>query len=134
MLAAGLNDKLPHFRIDLGRLDAATDLVRVTTLRNHPSLDVPFHSRWRHFVVGGQDRWAAMAGTTPWRDRAQRARAEFDLAIVSVFLDAGAGPRWQYRDPVTGASIGRSEGSGARQPCNVRARCLLIELKRSTAR
>ena len=110
MLAAGLNDKLPHFRIDLGRLDAATDLVRVATLRNHPSLDVPFHSRWRHFVVGGQDRWAAVAGTTPWRDRAQRARAEFDLAIVSVFLDAGAGPRWQYRDPVTGANIGRSEG------------------------
>jgi len=110
MLAAGLNDKLPHFRIDSGHLDAATDLVRVATLRNHPSLDVPFHSRWRHFVVGGQDRWAAVAGTTPWRDRAQRARAEFDLAIVSVFLDAGAGPRWQYRDPVTGASIGRSEG------------------------
>jgi hypothetical protein len=110
MLAAGLDDKLPHFRIDHRRLDDATELVRATTLKNYPSLDVPFHSRWRHFVVNGEDRWATIANTKTWRDRAQRARAEFDLAIVSVFLDAGAGPHWRYRDPATGASIGRSEG------------------------
>ena len=41
---------------------------------------------------------------------AARARAAFDLAIVSVLLDAGAGPAWRYRDPQTGAAIGRSEG------------------------
>jgi hypothetical protein len=120
MLAIGLDDKLPHFRVDLRRLDAATDLVLETTLRNYPSLDVPFHSRWRHFVVDGEDRWAAIAKATTWRDRiwrdktwhdgAQRARAEFDLAMVSVLLDAGAGPRWRYRDPATGVAIGRSEG------------------------
>ncbi len=50
--------------------------------------------------------------TTGWPDRAARARAEFDLAIVSVFLDAGAGPSWRYRDPGTGSAIGRSEGLG----------------------
>lgn len=110
MLAIGLEDKLPHFRVDLRRLDDAIDLVRAITLKNYPSLDVPFHSRWRHFVIDGQDRWAATANARAWRDPAKRARAEFDLAIVSVFLDAGAGPRWRYRDPVTGATIGRSEG------------------------
>ena len=109
MLAIGLADKLPNFHIDLDRLDDATDLVRATTLKNYPSLDVPFHSRWRHFVANGEDRWA-IAGTRAGRDAAQRARAEFDLAIVSVFLDAGAGPRWRYRDSATGTSIGRSEG------------------------
>ncbi len=45
-----------------------------------------------------------------WVDRAARARAEFDLAIISVLLDAGAGPVWRYDDAVTGQSIGRSEG------------------------
>jgi hypothetical protein len=110
MLALGLDEKLPHFRINLGRLDDAIERVRAITLKNYPSLDVPFHSRWRHFVIGGTDRWAAIAAKTPWRDRAERARAEFDLAIVSVFLDAGAGPRWRYRDLVTGGRIGRSEG------------------------
>ncbi len=110
MLALGLDDKLTNFRIDLGRLHAATELVRAATLKNYPSLDVPFHSRWRHFFAGGQDRWAAIANSKAWRDNAQRARAEFDLAIVSVFLDAGAGPRWRFRDPATGVSVGRSEG------------------------
>jgi hypothetical protein len=110
MLAMGLDDQLPCFRVDLRRLEDATDLVRATTLESYPSLDVPFHSRWRHFVADGKDRWAATANTKAWRDGAQRARAEFDLAIVSVFLDAGAGTRWRYLDPSTGASIGRSEG------------------------
>ena len=61
MLALGLDDKLPHFRVDLAPLDEAVDLVVATTRKNYPSLDVPFHSRWRHFVFDGDDRWAAIA-------------------------------------------------------------------------
>jgi hypothetical protein len=45
-------------------------------------------------------------------DRAERARARFDLAIVSVLLDAGAGDRWRYREAATGADFARSEGLG----------------------
>lgn len=112
MLALGLDDKLPNFRIDLGRMDDVVELVLETTRNAYPSFDVPFHSRWRHFVANGDDRWAAASGRTDWPDRAARARAEFDLAIVSVFLDAGAGPSWRYRDPATGSAIGRSEGLG----------------------
>jgi hypothetical protein len=108
MLAIGLEDKLPNFRIHLDRMDGTVDLVLETTRKAYPSLDVPFHSRWRHFG----NRWAKFAGQTRWPDRAARARAEFDLAIVSVFLDAGAGPSWRYRDPETGSDIGRSEGLG----------------------
>ncbi len=110
MLALGLADRLPHFRVDLTHLDAAVDLVLATMRKSYPSLDVPFHARWRHFVVGGVDRWAAIADMQRWPDGAARARAEFDLAIISVLLDAGAGPAWRYRDRVTGAEIGRSEG------------------------
>jgi hypothetical protein len=112
MLAIGLDDGLPSFRVDLDRMDDVVELVLETTRAAYPSFDVPFHSRWRHFVANGDDRWAAVAGRIDWSDRAGRARAEFDLAIVSVFLDAGAGPSWRYRDPRTGSSIGRSEGLG----------------------
>src|SRR5207342_1913490 len=104
--------RLPNFRIDLDRMDGAVDLVLETTRNAYPSFDIPFHSRWRHFVTNGDNRWAEIAGRTKWPDRAARARAEFDLAIVSVFLDAGAGPSWRYRDPQTGLAIGRSEGLG----------------------
>ena len=110
MLDIGLDDRLRHFRSDLERLGATVDLVLATTQKAYPTFDVPFHSRWRHFVLGGVDRWDALAGATAWRDESARARAEFDLAIVSVLLDAGAGPSWRYCDAVTGASVGRSEG------------------------
>jgi len=112
MLAIGLEDRLPNFRIDLDRMDSAVELVLKTTCKAYPTFDVPFHSRWRHFVANGDNRWATMAERTRWPDRAARARAEFDLAIVSVFLDAGAGPSWRYRDPITGSTVGRSEGLG----------------------
>ena len=108
MLALGLDEKLPNFRVDLARLDDAADLVVATTRKNYPSLDVPFHSRWRHFVVDGKDRSAAIAANTS--DPAARARSAFDLAIVSVLLDAGAGARWHYRDAATDRRFGRSEG------------------------
>jgi hypothetical protein len=112
MLAIGLEDKLPNFRIHLDRMADAVDLVLETTRKAYPSFEVPFHSRWRHFVMNGDDRWAVLANQTSWPDRAARARAEFDLAITSVFLDAGAGPTWRYQDPKTGLAIGRSEGLG----------------------
>jgi Protein of unknown function (DUF1688) len=110
MLEIGLNDQLRHFRVNLGQLDNAVDLVLAATRTAYPTFDVPFHSRWRHFVVGGVDRWTALADAREWRNGNERARAEFDLAIISVLLDAGAGPSWRYRDPLTGTSIGRSEG------------------------
>jgi hypothetical protein len=112
MLAIGLDDKLPNFRIHLDRMDSAVELVLETTRKAYPSFDVPFHSRWRHFVTNNVNRWADIAEQTEWPDPAVRARAEFDLAIVSVFLDAGAGPTWRYHDPKTGLAIGRSEGLG----------------------
>ena len=112
LLAIGLDDKLPNFRIHLDRMDNAVELVLQTTRRAYPSFEVPFHSRWRHFVTNGDNRWATIAEQISWPDRAARARAEFDLAIVSVFLDAGAGPSWRYRDPITGSTVGRSEGLG----------------------
>jgi hypothetical protein len=109
MLALGKSDRLLHFHVDLSRLDAAADLVAETTRTAYPSLEVPFHSRWRHFVLRGVDRWAALAGERSWSAQ-DAARAAFDLAIISVLLDAGAGQRWGFRDRASGLVVGRSEG------------------------
>ncbi|MCP3462509.1 URC4/urg3 family protein [Bradyrhizobium sp. CCGUVB23] len=110
MLDIGLDGGLTHFTVHLDRMDAVVDAVLAVTRRSYPALDIPFHARWRHFVLGGADRWSRLADTVSWPDRAARARAEFDLAIVSVLLDAGAGAAWRYRDAMTGQDIGRSEG------------------------
>jgi hypothetical protein len=108
MLAIGLDDKLPNFCIDLDRLDDAVDLVLSVMQKNYPTLDVPFHSRWRHFAPYGMDRHEDLLEYL--NDPIARARSEFDLAIISVLLDAGAGPQWRYRDPLIGHESARSEG------------------------
>src|SRR5215831_20779168 len=110
LLALGLRDELPHFRVNLGRLDATAAAVLAEMRKNYPTGEIPIHSRWRHFMVDGRDRWAAIAEKVHWFNQAARARAQFDLAVVSVLLDAGAGSRWRYRDRISGLSIGRSEG------------------------
>ena len=108
MLALGLDGKLPNFGIDLDRLDDAVDLVLSVMKKNYPTLDVPFHSRWRHFVTWGFDRHADLV--EDFTDSTARARSDFDLTIISVLLDAGAGPQWRYHDPVTTGDLARSEG------------------------
>jgi hypothetical protein len=111
MLALGLDDKLSNFRVDLDRLVNAADLVVAVTKKNYPTLDVPFHSRWRHFVEHGDDRHKFLVENfSHFPNRMARARSDFDLAIISVLLDAGAGPKWRYRDPIMGLESTRSEG------------------------
>lgn len=110
MLNLGLAGQLLHFTVHPERLPACADYVLDVIRTNYPSLDIPFHARWRHFVVGGVDRWQALDRRAGFADAAARGRAAYDLAVVSVLLDAGAGPDWRYRDALTGQAIGRSEG------------------------
>ena len=110
LLRAGLEDRLGHFTLNLDRLDGCADEVVATIRANYPDLKIPFHARWRHFSAGGVDRWDAVAAVAPWPDGAAMARAAFDLAIVSVLLDAGAGPAWRYHEGRTGETFARSEG------------------------
>jgi len=112
MLAAGLRGDLAHFTVDLESLGTAAHVVAELTRVSYPDGNVPFHARWRHFVLGGRDLWAERASQAFWFSPAARARAEFDLAIVSVLLDAGAGPSWKYLDSGTEQVVARSEGLG----------------------
>lgn len=98
------------FELDERKLDgAATEVARVTRQR-YPKLHIPFHSRWRHFEAGGVDRKAQLDKLLGDLPTASRAKAMIDLAVVSVLLDAGAGPDWKYTEPATGQTFTRSEG------------------------
>lgn len=110
LLDHGLAGRLDHFTIDLDRLPACADRVVAVIREAYPDLAIPFHARWRHFSVGGLDRWGALSDAAPWPDARARARAAFDLAITSVLLDAGSGPGWRYVEGRTGETFARSEG------------------------
>ncbi len=105
------------FRIDRSRLPEAAQRVAALTRRRFPDLAVPPHSRWRHFEAGGVDRKAELDAMLAGLGLAEATRARFDLTVVSVLLDAGAGAAWRYVDNKAvgageGGSYTRSEGLG----------------------
>src|SRR6185369_7329352 len=63
-----------------------------------------------HFEAGGVDRRAQLDQLLKGHDATVRACAMMDLTVISVLLDAGAGPGWKYVEPSTGKTFTRSEG------------------------
>jgi hypothetical protein len=110
LLALALEEKLADWRVDLDRLDSTAQFVAQVVREHYPDLRVPVHSRWRHFVFAGTDLWQQRVVAAGWREMPAQARAAFDLVIISVLLDAGAGAHWRYVDAVTGKVATRSEG------------------------
>ncbi len=108
ILAAGRAGELAHFALHEDRLDAAADYVVETIRRNYPTLEIPTHSRWRHFTVGGRDRWRELRAGLQGLPADEIARIRFDLVVTSVLLDAGAGGPWRFREPGAGATYARS--------------------------
>jgi len=138
--AAACAGDCEHFTIERAALPAVAERVARLTRQRFPDLKVPPHSRWRHFEAGGVDRKAELDARLAGRTHIGVARAHIDLAVVSVLLDAGAGPAWSYREPGSGQPFARSEGlavatfraflagrfsSDAGDPCRVDASALL---------
>lgn len=100
----------PHFTLDRGRLDDVAQLIATLTRSRFPDLKIPVHSRWRHFEAGGVDRRAELDRKLNGRSHIATARTHIDLALLSVLLDAGAGPDWSYLEAESGRRYARSEG------------------------
>lgn len=107
IMALAGQDRAPHFTLHMAQMPAAAAWVADTMRLRYPDLDVPYHSRWRHFEAGGVDRWGRLAAQHGL-DGAERARVRIDLVLPSVLLDAGAGPDWRFDDG--GMQLSRSEG------------------------
>jgi Protein of unknown function (DUF1688) len=101
-----------HFTLARDRLARVVERVEALTRARFPTLNIPYHSRWRHFEAGGVDRKAQLDAALADRTHAAQARSRIDLTVVSVLLDAGAGPTWRYVEPPGAASHARSEGLG----------------------
>jgi hypothetical protein len=110
MLVLAREGQLEDWTVDLDRLAPTADFVAGVVRERYPRLDVPVHSRWRHFVLGGHDLWGEIVAKANWESTDAAARSAFDLVITSVLLDAGAGAGWHYHDRATGLVAGRSEG------------------------
>jgi hypothetical protein len=120
LLDLGERGELAHFRVDVGQLEAAASYVADVTRRNYPDLNIPYHARWRHFATGGLDRWGDLASALSHETPDEIARIRCDLAVISVLLDAGAGPEWRFAEPGTGMAL------GGREPARLPRRTVLL--------
>lgn len=104
-----------HFLIQDDLLPDVVQYVMAVIAKNYPDGKIPFHSRRGHFRAGGIDRVTQFKEKLRkdfGGDSLEQARAEVDLVVTSVLLDAGAGAKWLYKEAGTGVTIGRSEGLG----------------------
>ncbi len=99
-----------HFSVHLEKLDEVAQLVAEVTLKHYPTLEIPFHSRWNHFRAAKVNRNADLDARLAGLSLDERVKAKLDLVLVSVLLDAGAGPDWKYLETTSGTTTARSEG------------------------
>lgn len=102
--------KSTHFSLDLECMTSTASFVISVIEEQYPNLDVPYHSRWRHFEVDGIDRLHTMRQQLKALAPEEQGKVLYELAIISVLLDAGAGPDWRYKEAATGNEYTRSEG------------------------
>lgn len=104
----GLHGDLIHFTINEDNLDKATDLVVNITKNNYPDLEVPYHSRWRHFEVVQDSIYKDINSVFESLDKHDALKKKVELVLISSLLDAGAGQEWKYE--FKGEIFSRSEG------------------------
>jgi len=109
LYALGIQGKLLHFTVHPERLPTCADFVGNVIREEYPTLEIPYHSRWRHFDVGGVKRADNLFSRARMSPR-DELRSRYDLVVTSVLLDAGAGAAWKYLEPATGKAYQRSEG------------------------
>lgn len=100
----------PYFALDPEKMTSTASFVIEVIEDNYPNLDIPYHSRWRHFEVGGTNRIQKMLEPFGGLSAEEQGKILYELVIISVLLDAGAGQHWRYHDPETGTEYSRSEG------------------------
>lgn len=108
ILALARQDRLHHFALNPEKMTTTASFVLEVITQQYPTLAVPYHSRWRHLEIGDPNRINDLLSQCGQISGADRGKMLYELIIISVFLDAGAGPLWKYKD--NGQDYSRSEG------------------------
>ncbi|WP_028388053.1 URC4/urg3 family protein [Legionella fairfieldensis] len=110
ILALARQNGLRHFILDESKMAFTVDWVLEVIDDQYPSFTIPYHSRWRHFEVGGVDRIKKMNSQLAELSAEEQGKILYELVILSVLLDAGAGKRWIYKEQPGDQRYSRSEG------------------------
>lgn len=111
LYALAVQGELDHFTLYEDKLDETSDFVSEVISQSYPDLNIPYHSRWRHFTADSNDLWQHFFNDhLASLSTEDQLNASLDFVTISVLLDAGAGQNWFFKDSQTGLSLNRSEG------------------------
>ncbi|CDZ77589.1 hypothetical protein BN59_01873 [Legionella massiliensis] len=110
MLSLARTDSLEYFQINEAKMPATVDYLLQVIQSQYPMLNIPYHSRWRHFEVGGIHRIQELMNRLGTVSPQDKGKILYELVIISVLLDAGAGKHWLYHELATDQIYSRSEG------------------------
>ena len=99
-----------HFHLFPEKIDEVIQYILDVTEENYPDGNIPFHSRWGHFNVGGVERLEELEQLIVGFNSREKTQVKLDLVIISVLLDAGIDPNWRYKEEATDKLWSRSEG------------------------
>ncbi|WVO13283.1 hypothetical protein L204_100896 [Cryptococcus depauperatus] len=115
----GVENKLDHWIFHQAKLGDVADYC-INIIKRDFGADyqsIPPHCRRNHFVTSDNDRISTLLANSafpPTSRPIDRAGTLIDLYLVSVLLDAGAGPTWAYIETNGKGEVtwkgGRSEG------------------------
>ncbi|WWC87881.1 uncharacterized protein L201_002779 [Kwoniella dendrophila CBS 6074] len=115
----GKRGKLDHWDFHEDKLDDVVNYCAKIIERDFGTdyAKIPPHCRRNHFITPNRDRISillSLPGFPSSSNPLERASSLIDLYLVSVLLDAGAGPNWSYTERDFNYNIswkgGRSEG------------------------
>ena len=69
------------FRLDESRLEMVAEHVVDSIHQKYPAIDIPLHSRWRHFEIEGTDSLQRFNNLTAECSTMELARTGFDLIV-----------------------------------------------------
>ena len=94
-----------HFTVNRTQLDAVADSVAQMTRHQYPDLKIPYQHAGAILNPAELTAKAQLDAALNGLDVLAKARARIDLTLISVLLDAGAGPDWRYAEADTGQTL-----------------------------
>ncbi|KTD74672.1 URC4/urg3 family protein [Legionella waltersii] len=103
-------NQLNYFALNSEKMVSTASFVIDVIASQYPDLNIPYHSRWRHFEMDGINRIEQLRQKAQPENSLSWGKILYELVIISVLLDAGAGRSWVFQEESSGRSYSRSEG------------------------
>ncbi|WP_417671043.1 DUF1688 family protein [Roseibium sp.] len=101
-LSLACDGRLQSLTVNLDRLEDVLEVITREISIAYPDNQIPPHSCWRAFEIGGIDRWGMLAGARGFASAEEMLLAAADLAGLCALANVRLKPEWRFVETMTG--------------------------------